>query len=292
VAETATAQVRAAVQAALAPAARYVALVVRNNPLGTAAQLLARPDIDATLAEALAEAHAAVADLVEQAWFTTGAAADATYRHLMDDVARQYASLSHLRALIRQAHAAAQPDGRPAAVRDAILAFARQVSLRSRLTAVVAEQAARAAVTLADGHARLAAGEKVRKRWLAREGACRWCRNLHGVTIAMGESFLPHLGGPADLSGHGHLTQPPRPYRGELQGPPLHPQCRCRLMVVTEAGPGPAVRREPAPPGREALFTAAQIRAMPDQRYRALIAFLRAAVHELGQVLRRLVSAV
>ena len=40
------------------------------------------------------------------------------------------------------------------------------------------------------------------------------------------------------------------------------------------------------------FITAAQIRAMPEPRYKALIAFLRAALHELGQVLTRLRSSL
>jgi hypothetical protein len=90
-----------------------------------------------------------------------------------------------------------------------------------------------------------------------------------------------------DLSGHGHLTQPPKPYRGALQGLPLHPRCRCRLAIVTEAAhdhaPPPAV--VPAAP---VFITAAAIRAMPEARYQGLIAFLQAALHELSQVLARL----
>jgi hypothetical protein len=311
VAETASAQVTAAVQAALVPAARYIALVTQANPLGTAAHLLARPDIDASLAAALEQARAEVTEIVQQEWAAAGAPAAPVLAHLLADVARQYGSLSHLRSLIRQAHASVPqrrfirgvtpPGASPAiaagnerarAVRDAILGFARQASLRSRLTVSVAGQAAKVAVVLAEGRARAAAGEKVRKQWLARlDGkACHWCRSLHGVTIGMDESFLPYLGGPADLTGHGRLTQPPKPYHGELQGPPLHPRCRCRLMVVTEVPPKP-VQEPPAPPSAP-FIAAAQIRAMPESKYKSLIAFLQAAVHELGQVLGRLVQAV
>jgi hypothetical protein len=105
----------------------------------------------------------------------------------------------------------------------------------------------------------------------------------------MGDSFLPHLGGPADLTGHGRLTQPPRPYRGELQGPPLHPHCRCRLAVVTEAS---GADRDSAEPAAYRFVTAAQIRALPEEKYKGLTAFLRAAVHELAQALARLRGAV
>ena len=320
-AETASAQVSAAVQAALAPAARYVALVTQTNPLGSADQLLARPDIDAMLIAALEQARLAAAAVVQQEWDAAGAPDAPVLAHLLADIGRQYGSLAHLRHLIRTAHASVPqrrfvrgvtpPGASPAieagnerarAVRDAILGFARQAALRSHLTVVVAAAAARTTVVLAEGHARRAAGEKVLKRWEARRDgkACHWCRNLDGVTIGLDESFLPYLGGPADLTGHGHLTQPPKPYRGALQGPGLHPHCggRCRLVIVTEAertpkhGDDHKTRPAETSDNRRSevstFITAAAIRAMPEPRYRGLVAFLQAALFELGQVLARL----
>lgn len=325
-AESAAAQVSATVRAALAPAARYLALVTQANPLGSADQLLARPDVDAVLLEALAEARSAARAAVQQEW---GAAPDSpVLASLLGDVDRAYDALAHLRGLIRHAHAAvpqrhfvagqSTPGSHPsaeaaaergAAVRDAILEFARQVALRNRLSVSVAGGAAHTETVLAQGRARRAAGEKVLKRWVAsRDGkdpqSCHWCRTLHGVMIGLDESFLPYLGGPADLAGHGHLTQPPRPYRGELQGPLLHPHCRCRLEIIRadQAGPEHAttarsdLRKHQIAAGQgqstTQFVTAAQIRAMPEPKYQSLVAFLRAALHELGLILRKLVSQV
>ena len=291
----------------MAPAARYVALVTQANPLGSADQLLSRPDVGAMLAAALDQARLAAAAVVQQEWDAQGAPDAPVRAQLLADVDRQYGDIAHLRNLIRHAHASvpqrrfirgvtspgASPvieagNERAAAVRDAILGFARRTALRSRLTVVTASAAARTARTLAEAHARQAAGERLAKRWVARRDgkACHWCRNLDGVTIGLGESFLPYLGGPADLSGHGHLTQPPKPYRGELQGPGLHPHCggRCRLVIVREDEA--PVTPLPAPQPR--FITAAQIRAMPEPRYKALTAFLRASLHELAAVLSRL----
>lgn len=274
----------------MAPVARYVSLIIEADPGISAGDLLSRPDVGAVLADALAEAHAAVSALVEQSWLSR-AEPDATYRSLLADAARQYAALSHLRALVRQAHASARPAERPAAARQAVLGWARQAAIRSGLTVAVAEQAAETAATLAEAHARRAAGEHVFKRWTARRDgtACHWCRKLDGVTIGLEDSFLPYLGGAADLSGHGRLTQPPKPYRGELQGPPLHPHCRCKLMVVTEIGTPGELRARPA--AAVPVFTAAQIRAMPAHKYQAMMSFLGAALHELGQMLHRLGGA-
>ena len=128
---------------------------------------------------------------------------------------RQYGNLAHLRNLIRRAHASVPqrqfipgvtPPGtspaieagneRAAAVRDAILDFARYTALRSRLTVVVAARAALAVRTLAEARARRQAGEHVVKRWEARQDgkACHWCRNLHGVDDRPG-GLVPALSG-------------------------------------------------------------------------------------------------
>ena len=309
--DTASAQVTAAVQAALAPAAAYVALVARVSPLGSADELLARPDVRAELVAALDAARQAAAAIVVQQWEAAGAPDAPVRAHLLADIDRQYGDLPHLLSLIRHAHAsvpqrkfvpgATQPgagpvfpagDMRAAVVRDAILGFARYAALRSRLTVAVASQAAIAERTLADGKVRRAGGEKVAKRWEARQDgkACYWCRKLDGVTIGLEDSFLPHLGGPVDLTGQGHHTQPPKPYRGALQGPPLHPHCRCRIVIVRESERDirPSVQA-PTPVPR--FITASQIREIPEPRYKALVAFLRAAVDELGKVLSRLRGA-
>lgn len=315
------------VQAALAPVARYVALVAQANPLGSADALLARPDVRAELLAALDSARSAAATIVQQQWDISGAPDAPVREHLLADIGRQYGDIAHLHDAIREAHAsvpqrrfipgATTPGTSPAieagneraaAVRDAILSFARSTALRSRLTVVVAAAAARTAVTLQQGRARRAAGERVLKRWEARHDgkACHWCRTLDGVTIGLDESFLPYLGGPADLSGHGHLTQPPRPYRGELQGPGLHPHCggRCRLLIVREDELVDDWKTRPAETSHlrrsgqsmtqasGPFITASQIRAMPEPRYKALTAFITAAMHELAQVLARLRGAV
>lgn len=297
-AESASVQVSPAVRAALAEAARYAALVAGTVPPG---ELPSRPDVSAVLEAALEEARAAAWDAVLLAW---GSAPDSPLLgHLLADVARQYAALAHLRGLLRHAHAAAEPGREGAAVRDAITGFARQVSLRSHLTVQAASRFARTAARLAEGRARQDRGEQVRKRWKAHPedpACCHWCRGLHGVTVPLGDSFLPYLDGPADLSGHGHLTRPPRPYRGELQGPQLHPHCACDLEIVTWPGhAGDQIQRPAETPGNRrsgrsttAAFTAAQVRALPEERYRALLAFIDAALHELAAVLRRIAEAV
>lgn len=201
---------------------------------------------------------------------------------------------------------------RAAAVRAALLGWGRQAALRARMAVHTAQGAGEAAAVLDEALAREAAGERLAKRWRAHvdsPACCLWCRRLNGATIGLRESFVPYLGGPvampqsrtrrvATRAGERRYgmqageriiyTQPPRPYRGRLQGPPLHPgPCRCRLEIVRpgEVVPGSAAATAPAP---VRFLSAEDIRDMTADDYDADLAFLQAAVHELDQVLKRL----
>lgn len=300
-------QLGTSIRAWLDPLARYAEVVTRTNPLGTADQLLARPDIRAILIEILTEARDRAAAVVQEAWDSTGAADHPLLDRLLADIER-YWSVAHLDGLIRHAHASvppryftpgvSQPGTNPlteaaaeraAAVAEAIRGYAREVAFRSRMTVTVAQGAGRTYAALAGADVRREAGEDVRKRWRAhteKPACCHWCRLLNGKTIPLHHSFEQFL----DWNAH---PRPPRPYHG-LQGPLLHPFCECWLEIVTgphvppggsQAAPG---RRSPAPQAPAGFLAAADIRAMPEAAYGSLIAFLKAAVHELGQVLRRL----
>ena len=324
-------QLGVAVREALAPAAGYLALVTLNNPAGSADELLRRPDTSAVLADALGAARDAAIAVVQQEWFAAGAAPDSLYQHLLSDVSRTFDALSHLRGLVRHAHAsvplrwfvpgASTPGANPAmeaaaersaAVRDAILGWARQAALRTRMTVSMAEGAGLAHAALADAMAREAAGERLEKRWRAQRGCCMWCRRLDGITIGLHESFAPYLGGPvavpvaqarrvATPAGERRFglpkgapliyTHPPRLYHEELQGPLLHPFCRCRLEITRAGGPATSAGGKhggAGQPGHEGFLTAAAIRAIPEDQYQAQLAFMQAAVHELGAVLRKM----
>jgi len=318
-------QLAVAVRQVMAEAAAYLALVIRSSPGGSADVLLARPDTNAVLREALDESRAAAEDLVRQAWYSSGdeTGSDEVLGHLLDDTGRIFGNLPHLHGLIRHAHASVAQtstgehpgqqaaEERAVAVREALLGWGRQAALRARMTVHTAEGAGQTASVLAGALAREAAGERLLKRWRARTDSptcCLWCRRLNGVTIGLRESFAAYLGGPVALpqvrtrrvatpAGERRYglpagariiyTQPPRPYRGRLQGPLLHPFCRCRLEIV-RAG-SPAAEDGPAGPASPVRFlSAADVRDMPDDVYEADRAFLRAAAYELDQVLKRL----
>jgi hypothetical protein len=318
-------QVAAAVQTALAPVAGYLALITQANPRGSADALLRRPDVDAILIGALDEARSAAEEVVQAAWYSGSGltSGGVMLERLLADIDRIFSRLAHLHGLVRHAHASVPPaqfepgitrpgdnpsaraaEQRAAAVRDAILSWTREASLRARMTVSTAEGAARTAAALAEAEAARLSGEPVRKRWRAHAestSCCFWCRRLDGVTIGSRESFAPYLGGPvARLSrrpGSAVIyARPPRLYHGDLQGPVLHPFCRCWLEITrslagavpSDRGQEAGVQRSPAPQAHAGLLAASDVRAMPEDRYRAQLEFLRAATHELDQALKRL----
>jgi hypothetical protein len=327
-------QLASAVRSAVAEAAGYLALVTRNNPLGSADALLRRPDTDAVLHEALDESRQTAGDLVRQAWYSAGGEAgkDETLGHLLDDIGRIFGELAHLHVLVRRAHASVPQqqfvrgvtspgqnpaqdaaEERAAAVRDALLSWGRTAALRAGMAAGLAAGAGRTAAVLADALVREAAGERLAKRWRAHTDSpscCVWCRRLNGVTIGLRESFLPYLGHPVAMpqSRERHVatpagvrryglpvgeklvyTHPPRPYHGKLQGPLLHPACRCELEIVSAPGaaeiPAGGGQGEHAGGG---FLSAEDVRDMTEDQYQGDLAFLQAAVHQLDQVLKRL----
>lgn len=224
-------QLAVAVTTPLAEAAAYLALITRTNPLGSADALLGRPDAEAVLRDALEEALAEAEAYVEQGWLMSGAAESAMYQRLMADVARQFAALSHLRHLVRTAHASVprrefvpgsdEPGTNPSreaaerragAVSQAVLGWARQAATRARMTLSSAEGFGTTEAVLEDALEREEAGERLFKRWRRnrRSDSCLWCRRLDGVTIGLRASFASYLGGPAVLSTPGtrHVATP------------------------------------------------------------------------------------
>ena len=314
------AELSRAVREAFAYAARYLALLTENNPKGTAASLLARPDVEAVLRDALDQGRQAAEDAVRQAW---GSAPHTEYLDwLLADVEVAYRSLAMLRADIRDAwasvpQAAFQPGVTPPgtnpsmaaahrraeAVSTAVASYGAGIALRNSLSVEVALTASRTAREIAGGEQLERTGQQVWKEWRCSksppdERTCHWCRALHGMAIPLSASFP--AGTPTDLTGHGRLTRPPRLYHRVLKGPPRHPRCRCRIVVVTHLprvpsgtsgsqeraseGTGDAAPNMSAP----GFLAATDIREMPEDRFQALIHFLEAAVHELGQVVGRL----
>jgi hypothetical protein len=236
--------------------------------------------------------------------------------HLRGLVRHAHASVPHRQFTAGVHRPGEHPSQRAAeeradAVRDALLGWGRQAALRARMAVHTAEGAGRTAAVLARALEREASGERLLKRWKAHVDSptcCLWCRRLNGVTIGLRASFAPYLGGPVAMpqsrerrvatpAGERRYglpagskiiyTHPPRPYRGKLQGPLLHPFCRCRLEIVRAGGAAEVpAGGSPAAPVR--FLSAGDVRDMPADEYEADRAFLAAAIHELDQVLKRL----
>jgi hypothetical protein len=330
-------QLGAAIQSPMGELAAYLSLITRANPRGSADALLARPDVAAMLHEALSEGHEAAVTYIEQGWLASGAdPGDPVYARLQADAARLFGTPGPLRDLIARAHASVprrefEPgrDGpgtnpgkdaaehRAAVVAAALAGWARQAAQRARMTLGAAEGMGRTAAAIESAQLY---SEGVRKRWERNpaSASCIWCRRLDGVTIDLGDSFAPYLGGPVAMPASGArrvatdagaaryklpvgaaiiLTHPPRLYHGGLQGPLLHPECECKLRIVrtpggvpSGSGQGglPAGDESPAPKVAGGFLAASDVRAMPEDQYRAGLALLRAAVRGMDTAMRGL----
>lgn len=271
----------AAVRGYLGAAGMYLAAVVQQNPDLSMDQVLKRADVEASLVQAYTDAQAYVTEAVQEAWDAGGGDQRShVLKSLMRDVREAYADISHFRKLLRQAKSAP---------REVTEQYARALAIRNSLTVQHAASASALENKIVTAGVRDLA--KTYKRWVAHPEnptCCFWCRRLHGVTIPLTADFGSYLGGPAALSGTGRLTQPPKPYLGILQGPQLHPWCNCDLIIVP-AGAAPAASQEAG--SRPSFLSASAVRAMPPSKFRMLIEFLRAAAHELGMVLERLLKS-
>ena len=122
---------------------------------------------------------------------------------------------------------------------------------------------------------------RVTKRWQVQSvNPCAYCLALHGTVVDIGAEFDRTLG-PTD--------RPHLPVFRDLLGPPRHVNCRCRLVFevgaagaqvrdrVTTAAPGPATAR----------MSAADVRRLPADQFRALLSFFAVSARRLRTLIRR-----
>lgn len=149
----------------------------------------------------------------------------------------------------------------------------RLAGTMSRRAALGARTAANRAYT--DGQLSVRPVERVRKMWVAnfQDGPpCLTCAALHGTVLAMSADFDPE---------HSYAPSPPRVYR-DLAGPPRHPNCRCRLVLVPDPKDAESDRMRRYADRRvvesvlESGFTAAQARSWPWAFVNRLTGALRA----------------
>lgn len=295
-------QLQADVQTALATFRHHLTLVIQTNPAtADPRDLLDRPDVAEALEHALSSAHNAASSAVAKAGGqdsqylqSIAADVDALYHDATAQVrsvaSRAFSSVPQPPAFVPGVD---QPGTSPvvesgqeraAAVGSALTHLASDIALRNGLSVNVAGSRAHAESVTQEARRRYEAGEDIWLEWrsqLIPDVTCPWCWRLHGQRVRPGQQF-PH---PSQIG----RRKPPRIWGGMLHGPPLHPNCRCWLVIVT--GSGAEAPEEPAPePPAEQFISSTDIAAMPEEKYHGLLAFLRAALHELGQMLRRLVS--
>lgn len=137
----------------------------------------------------------------------------------------------------------------------------------SRLTHTMSRRAALSAQTAAnraftDGQLSVRPVDRMRKMWVANFSAgtpCLTCSALHGSVIALTDTF------DAERS---YAPNPPRVYR-DLAGPPRHPNCRCRIVLVPDPKEEEADKMQRFADKRvvkniiEQGFTASQARSWP-----------------------------
>jgi hypothetical protein len=290
--------------------ANLLSQVIRNNPLDNLTGLLHRPDVQTYLNHALASGQQTALYAVQQAWNASGMAGlGVTRQALLADVDRAYArapqaiataaitafgSIPGQHFIQGVSTPGANPEREVAAQRAQAVAEAVRhtgdgIALRNGLSIDVAGVRGRAEAVAAQAALRQQqTGEELGLRWrnslVNPERTCPFCKALNGKVIPVGGSGeFPH---PQQIGHH----KPPRLYLGILPGPPLHPHCRCWLEIVVLSEPPPLPETPAAQAPAPVMVTSTQVQAMPEQRYNSLMSFLRAAVHELGQILRRIVG--
>ncbi len=275
-----------------------LAVIVRNNPNGDVYDMLARSDVAALLESGLAEAQAMAEAALGAAW----PPGSSPYRaSLAADIARLYATAA---SVLRDAAAEGfrmvpqavfvpgvtapgvnpameAADRRAQALLRRVTSVAWSLGFRNEMTVSVAGVRQQGEEVLSEA---AEAGTGWLVKWVCRKGAdgrpdsrvCHWCRLLDAMpAIPIGTEFP--AGSPLGRS------RPPRVYFN-LRCPPRHPRCRCHIILVR---PGtPAAAGSLVTPG-PVYISSNDIRAMLPDRYYALTDFHRAALHELGQVIRK-----
>lgn len=303
-AESLRAQLTTTVTQSLAQFAGHLAIVIQANPQGSLTHVLDRPDVQQSQAAALASARSAARaalDQVYEAAHPGQADSSVLYQSLSDDIDKAYAQApGAIRHALQQVfhdhpdvpfqmgiHEPGENPSHQAALqraqgaRDAISAQGSSLALRNGLSVAVAHAGGRTQAALDDAPAGAA------KRWRASmDGkdprSCYWCRALHGTVVPADQEF-PH---PVTFEGH----SPPKLYLGVLHGPPLHPNCRCRVEVLAHVPAAPASSQPATPAEAAPMLSSEDVASLTPERYSQLRHFLGAALHELGQMIHRLLK--
>lgn len=157
---------------------------------------------------------------------TLGSTTDGVIAAIDDDVRKHLASAEK---------ALDKVDGDTvAAVTDALMPAQKAIHAAEQATTYTVNAASTAGIMSVAAHL---PDEEVQLVWVSERNACVHCLAYAGEVIHMHDSF------PVDLTfGKKPLTPWPEPLW--LSGPPLHPNCRCRLSVWlghADGAPGPTL---------------------------------------------------
>ncbi len=288
----------------------YLSSVLREANIATGHELVSREDLNTTLKTVLDGAQASIEAQIRAGYRAAAAAARAsTEQSLPEPPPRQEQEddppyLAAIVAALAIAFAVALADiltsvqaafdavkgavavavaARILATHSAIDRAVRRLGVRVRSAATVAVNRgytdAQAAVI--DAYMTAHPSVPMRKQWAATAAdPCPSCRALHGTVLPVGEEFDPYVASSAKWT-------PPKVWR-DLQGPPRHPNCRCRLIYLPGEG-GAAIQQittAPPPQGTPTRLSAADVRNMPAPRFNALIGYFKAAARKLVSLLR------
>lgn len=289
----------------------YLSSVIREHAPLTGNELVSRDDVHVAIGRTLDAAHDRIDSTVRASYRAAGAAARASAENDLPDyqlppapeadppylaavitalVLAFTVALTDIIESVRAAYdsvtgtALIVASARILAVHTALDRAVRRIGVRTRSAATVAVNRGYtdAQAYIYAGYRRAHPSILMRKQWVATAAdPCPSCRDLHGQVVDIDAEFDPD-------AGRTPRFRPPRVWR-DLQGPPRHPHCRCRLVYLpgdqTVAVRAITTARPPA--GSPTRLSAADVRNMPAPRLNALIAYFKAATRKLTTLLRR-----
>lgn len=220
----------------------FIELVMKNNPNKTLEQILKRPDVQEVLHYPFEQAAATTSAAIKSAWSSGKVlgvqhadeqlaihnvvpAASKTTDKLLDKLIKdtQKNTVFARTKFLLTLKTSSQDE-----LNSALTKLTNDLGRRGKAGAQFASQRAYSDAQVARLEASAkAAGVKLSKMWVTRfgPGTCKTCAALHGTVVALSAAF------PATLTFG--KNKAPTPY-SVLSGPPRHPNCRCKVVPVSE----------------------------------------------------------
>ncbi len=287
----------------------YLASVLRDGPVITGHELVSRDDIYNTLKTVLDGAQARIEAQIRAGYRASAASARAGTEKTLPGftsppppaedppylaaivaalVIAFAVALSDILASIQSAFdgvkgtAAAVVAARILATHTAVDRAVRRLGVRARSAVSVAVNRGYtdAQAVVIDAYMTAHPSVPMRKQWVATAAdPCPSCRALNGTILPVDAEFDPYVAA-------SDKWRPPKVWR-DLQGPPRHPNCRCRLLYLpSDGGQVQQITSADPPAGTPTRLSAADVRNMPAQRFNALVSYFKAAARKLISLIR------